>query len=294
MNSLSIKNFAVFVASLLCFSTPIFLTATPASSGVIDDIGKILQRTVNPEVTYEFSITNGTGSAVSYSINLEGQPPLRSGYMQTHRVYSVGNPQFKIRTNIGDGRWVDRSYSLYNGGRYRIEVQTGGDPNMLSQYSYFDLKSDDMANGSTNTSPDKVVATQRVVLIKTPINDRVFDFSNSERNGEPVILFNQHNGKSQQWRLVPLGNGYHIVKSMVNGRVLDFSNSSRNGEPVILFDEHDGNSQQWKLEPLSNGRFLIVSKVNGRVLDFSNSSRNGEPVILFDRHGGASQQWIIE
>lgn len=150
----------------------------------------------------------------------------------------------------------------------------------------------------TVSNPQPVVGSSalqlpRVAIIKTAINGRVFDYTHSQINKEPIILVDEHRGSSQQWQLIPLGNGYHLIKSEINGRVLDFTNR-RDGEPVILVDEHRGDSQQWKFERLDNGKFLIISKIDGRVLDFSNTQRNGEPLILFHRHGGASQQWLVE
>ena len=133
----------------------------------------------------------------------------------------------------------------------------------------------------------------RVAVIQTDINGRVFDFTNSERPSEPVILVDRHGGVSQQWNLIPVDDSHYLIESPINGRVFDFTNSERPSEPVILVDRHGGVSQQWKFERLANGKFLIVSRVNGRVLDFTNSERPGEPVILVDRHEGASQQWAV-
>ena len=98
-------------------------------------------------------------------------------------------------------------------------------------------------------SSDNTIKTS-VAIVSSKVNRRVLDFTNSRTNGEPVLLVDEHRGDSQQWQLVPLGNGYHLIKSKVNGRVLDFTNSRTNGEPVLLVDEHRGDSQQWRLDSL--------------------------------------------
>ncbi|MDZ8084797.1 MAG: RICIN domain-containing protein [Nostoc sp. DedQUE12b] len=131
-------------------------------------------------------------------------------------------------------------------------------------------------------------------VLKTYLNGRVLDFSNSAKQGEPVLLVNKHRGESQQWQLIRLENGYYIIKSIVNERVLDFRNAQNNKEPLVIANEHGKDNQQWELKQLSNGRYLIKSKLTGRVLDFRNNDNNREPVLLVDEHRGHSQQWILE
>jgi len=76
------------------------------------------------------------------------------------------------------------------------------------------------------TPPPTIIKSQTVdtVIIQTPVNKRVLDFTSSSNDKEPLILVNKHSGESQRWELRKQGS-FYIISSMVNSRVLDFRNA---------------------------------------------------------------------
>ncbi|MFN9175823.1 MAG: hypothetical protein ACK58N_15310 [Synechocystis sp.] len=80
--------------------------------------------------------------------------------------------------------------------------------------------------GGCMTPPPTIIKSQTVdtVIIQTPVNKRVLDFTSSSNDKEPLILVNKHSGESQRWELRKQGS-FYIISSMVNSRVLDFRNA---------------------------------------------------------------------
>jgi hypothetical protein len=108
-----------------------------------------------------------------------------------------------------------------------------------------------------------------------------------DANGTPIILFDPHGGKNQQWTLTSDG---FIISNLYPGKCLDIPGSvTDNGTPITLFDKHGGANQKWSLTPEG----LIVSALDqNKCLDVKEGTdANETPIILFDKHGGMNQKW---
>lgn len=66
--------------------------------------------------------------------------------------------------------------------------------------------------------------------------------------GALVVQGTNHNGQSQQWQVVPDGNGRLLIKNVKSGLVLGTLNASTStGAQIIVGTNHNGLSQQWWL-----------------------------------------------
>jgi len=101
--------------------------------------------------------------------------------------------------------------------------------------------------------------------------------------------------KSQQWDLVPLGNGYYTIVNRNSREVLDVSGASTSaGANVIQWPSNSGANQQWSLESVGGGYYELVNRHSGMVLDVNGASTSaGASMIQSSSTGGTDQQWRL-
>lgn len=100
---------------------------------------------------------------------------------------------------------------------------------------------------------------------------------------------------SQQWRLVPAGNGYYELENRGSHKVLGVRGASK--EPAAAVEQQTDRgsaAQQWKMGDAGGSAVKFVSRSSGKVLDvLGGSSGEGAPLIQYADHGGTNQQWRL-
>jgi hypothetical protein len=74
---------------------------------------------------------------------------------------------------------------------------------------------------------------------------------NEQETGLPLILWDYHGGKNQQWKIIPVGDDADLFKiqSPYSSMVLDVPEPRMDdGTQIIQFGYHGGTNQQWRLE----------------------------------------------
>jgi len=118
--------------------------------------------------------------------------------------------------------------------------------------------------------------------IKNEASGRVLDISEST-HGENLIIYDQHGGDNQLWRLNE--NGQLESKT---GLVADITENGGSGTNVIGWPSNDQPHQQWYF---ANDCCYSQSD-NNLVLDiFEGGTDNDTPVIVYPYHGGPNQVW---
>jgi Ricin-type beta-trefoil lectin domain-like len=115
----------------------------------------------------------------------------------------------------------------------------------------------------------------------------------STTQGAQVFQWSNHNGASQQWKLVTVGNNFQIVNRN-SGLLLGVAGASTSaGANVIQWTANTSLDQQWFLYP-DGGRDVIVNRNSGLVLDITGGSTSvGAHAFQWYYHNGLSQQWAL-
>ena len=118
-------------------------------------------------------------------------------------------------------------------------------------------------------------------------------------NGVRVIQFECNGAANQQWKLVPVGDGYYKVLAKHSGKSLDvFGGNIATGNGVIVeqWDYHDGDNQLWRFDPVEEGYYRIVAKHSGKSLDINggpDATGNEVQAQQWDDVGGSNQRWRL-
>ncbi|MFE9424710.1 alpha-galactosidase [Kitasatospora sp. NPDC006697] len=95
---------------------------------------------------------------------------------------------------------------------------------------------------------------------------------------------------SQQWQLVPTGDGSYKIVNAASGDLVNVPGSSTAaGTQLIQYhDDHAANSQ-WTLTPAGTGGYTVAARSDGQLLDVSGSSVVQNPAAA----GSTGQQWRL-
>jgi len=124
------------------------------------------------------------------------------------------------------------------------------------------------------------------------------DLTVSLQNGKIVLAADQ-GLDSQQWRLVPAGNGRFYLLNKQTGQALDVTYaSSAPGTYVQPFSFNNTAAQQWSFESttlLRDGYYYNFQTTDGGYLNISNSAKtNGARAILAAGNKDTSTIWIAK
>lgn len=99
----------------------------------------------------------------------------------------------------------------------------------------------------------------------------------------------------QQWRLIPLGDGYFRIENVATGLALDVrGGSTENGADLLGWPWHGGHNQHFQITDDGTARFRITARHSGQVLDVNGASLEaGATVLQWPSHGGANQVWWL-
>ncbi|MFT5682878.1 MAG: hypothetical protein ACI8RZ_003802 [Myxococcota bacterium] len=121
-------------------------------------------------------------------------------------------------------------------------------------------------------------------------------------NQERIIVYDSYGDATQQWTLVPLGDGFVKIINSHDGRALstlhnsDDSNHKGNQEELIVYDYYGDATQKWCVEN-RGGYSVLISAFDGRAVSTLHNSGdpshigNQERIIVYDSYGDATQNW---
>ncbi|NQX71350.1 RICIN domain-containing protein [Paenibacillus alba] len=108
-------------------------------------------------------------------------------------------------------------------------------------------------------------------------------------------------GKSQQWTISGVGNGYFKIANVNSGKVLENLNgSSSDGNPADQRDYNGNDSQLWQVQKIADNYipasyYKIVNLKSNKVLDITGGSpSSGADTNLAPYTGANSQLWKVE
>ena len=134
----------------------------------------------------------------------------------------------------------------------------------------------------------------QIYTITSAFSADALDNYNSTSNGTDTGQYTPSRGKTQQWQLNAVGNGYYTLVNQMSGKALDDGNTSTAGAHTMQWTVNGGTAQSWKIVNVSGNVFTLQSQRSGLFLDNGSSLSNGQTVVQQQPSGTTSQQWIIQ
>jgi hypothetical protein len=129
--------------------------------------------------------------------------------------------------------------------------------------------------------------------VRSVTSGKCLDLPGGQTNdGTPVIQFNCHGGKNQQWRIEPAGNETHRIISQASGKCIGVNPKAKGkGEQIIQPRCTNAPEQLWNIKNVSGG-YVFQNTDNRFCLDVPNaSSADGVKLITWSCNGGLNQTW---
>ena len=145
---------------------------------------------------------------------------------------------------------------------------------------------------------EAVEISDGVYSIKSSMNaDYAIDVRGvSVENCANIELWQNKNGKNQQYEFKKVDDKYYTIKALHSGKYLDVENAGTyNGANIIQYAFHGGDNQKWEIKQTSDGYYCIVSKLSGLYMDIENAAiSNGSNVLTYAFHNGGNQKFILD
>ncbi|MCL2883103.1 MAG: RICIN domain-containing protein [Coriobacteriia bacterium] len=92
-----------------------------------------------------------------------------------------------------------------------------------------------------------------------------------------AIVYPNHNGPNQRFRLELQPDGYYRIVNVYSGLVLDIMGEAMvSGTQIIQYADHNGDNQRWKIVKRADGTYTLLSKKNeSYCIDFKADKANG-------------------
>ena len=132
-------------------------------------------------------------------------------------------------------------------------------------------------------------------VIQNVHGDRVADVAGaSEENGAHVHLWDQHDEGNQQWRFVPLDDGFYEVVGVGSDKLLEIP-ADEEAQPVAAILTRTGaHNQHWTVAEAGDGTVSLVNRATGQALEGEGGGHdNGTMVAQAENGGHAHQQWRL-
>lgn len=217
------------------------------------------------------------------------------GYNKKGDVESMNNQIFKIEYNEKTG-----FYNIYN----------------PSTNLYFDVEGASVNNNAkvilwpknNGCNQDWVIKlnSDNSVVLMSRCSSRVLDLTSSS----DVIIFSNHNGGNQKWKLVPIDingksvdDGVYRINTVKYDKTLDIyggvTQKTKSGKLVTFMKKRLSDAsidnQLFRISyDKSTGYYKIANVLSGVALDVANSKMNdGASVIVWEGNNGCNQRWKL-
>ncbi|MDE3723702.1 RICIN domain-containing protein [Nocardiopsis sp. N85] len=134
-----------------------------------------------------------------------------------------------------------------------------------------------------------------VYVLQNVHGDRVMDVAQAAtHNGAPVHLWDRHDQGNQQWRFVPLDDGFYEIEGIGSGKVLEVSNVADEPPTATLLTPTGAANQHWTVVDVGGGVIRLINRATGNALEGQGGAPdNGTAVVQAADGGHAFQQWRL-
>src|SRR6185437_14626370 len=100
---------------------------------------------------------------------------------------------------------------------------------------------------------------------------------------------------SQQWELIPTGDGYYFIRNYFNSNMLDVAGSSAaNGASINQWISTGTDDQKWQVIGVGGLYYRVINKLTGKALGVGGASTaNGAPMQQWDYLGSDNQKFQL-
>ncbi len=218
------------------------------------------------------------------------------GYSRKDDVGLMNNQIFKIEYNEKTG-----FYNIYNPSTNLYFDVEGASVNNNAKVILWPKN-----NGCNQDWAIRLNSDNSVMLVSR-CSSRVVDLTSSS----DIVIFSNHNGNNQKWKLVPIDldgksidDGVYRINTADSDKTLDIyggvTQSTKSGR-LVTFDKKrlsdaSIDNQLFRLSyDKSTGYYKIVNMLSGVALDVANSKTNdGTSVIVWEENNGCNQRWKLK
>ncbi len=125
-------------------------------------------------------------------------------------------------------------------------------------------------------------------------SDKVLDVPGANGDGSPLVQTTRTDAASQQFRLVPVGDGWYELHHRASGKVVDLWEwSTAEGASFRLFADLDGANQRFRLADQS-GYVRLLNRHSGKALQVAGASTaQGAAIVQGTDTKSYHQQWAL-
>ncbi len=178
-----------------------------------------------------------------------------------------------------------------SGSRYQIMYPTSGGKYRLAWCNASDYNRY-CTSSSGNTSTTSI--SNGTYYLVSACGNKVLDVSGvSKSNGANIHIWDNCNGKNQQFKITKSGS-YYVMTAVHSGKAVDISGGSKHsGANVQQWEKNGTNAQKWQFISAGNGYYYIRSAL-GTYLDVNGAgTANGTNVHAYAGNGTNAQKWKL-
>ncbi|GIO90238.1 RICIN domain-containing protein [Paenibacillus lactis] len=140
------------------------------------------------------------------------------------------------------------------------------------------------------------IASGQTYRLMNPNSEKMLEVDGwRTENGSNVIIWDDHGGANQQWRITETSGGNYSLINVHSGKALEVDAwGTDNGSNVTIWDNHGGANQLWRIVDAGGGSYKLINVHSGKALDVSGSgTANGTNVQIWQDLNNAAQQWKL-
>ena len=118
----------------------------------------------------------------------------------------------------------------------------------------------------------------------------------AQDNGAHVHLWDRHDDEHQQWRFVPVDDGFYEILGVASGKLLEFPAppDPETGEGASLLSRTGAPEQQWRVIEVGDGVVRLVNRADGRALGNQDGEEENRTLLTpAEDEGHPHQQWRL-
>ncbi|WP_150243534.1 RICIN domain-containing protein [Nocardiopsis quinghaiensis] len=134
-----------------------------------------------------------------------------------------------------------------------------------------------------------------VYVLQNVHGDRVMDVvDKSTANGAPVHLWDRHDDTNQQWRFVPVEEGFYEIEGIGSGKLLEIPSDPAAQPGSALLTRTGSPNQHWAVIEVGPNVVRLVNRATGQALEGQGGAPdNGTRITQAPDGGHAHQQWRL-
>ena len=186
--------------------------------------------------------------------------------------------------------------NLKNGGYKLISKHSHKVLSIDNDYAkiYSNLKNENQTfiiNATDPVNYGKVIEDGYYIISSYILSSKVFDLTGASiANGTNVILFSEHKGLNQLWKIKYLGNGMYTINSALNPKKVLTNNNGN----IQISKNINSDAQKWYIKVLENGTMSFISILDGTYITVNGKlTDNVTNMGLFSGNNSNLQKFIL-